>query len=73
MLVSTSPGVRRLGGECDTQVAAANKIYIEGDTDNQIFTVTCGRRVVRGEVATLDAVDMSSATNAQRAVGELDT
>jgi len=56
----------------DTQVAAANKIYIVGDTDNQIFSVT-SVSVVRGEVATLDAVDISSAANAQRAVGELDT
>ena len=54
------------------RTAGANKIYIVGDTDNQIFSVT-SVSVVRGEVATLDAVDISSAANAQRAVGELDT
>ena len=65
-------GAANTAANDDTQVAAANKIYIVGDTDNQIFSVT-SVSVVRGEVATLDAVDISSAANAQRAVGELDT
>ena len=65
-------GAANTAANVDTQVAAANKIYIVGDTDNQIFSVT-SVSVVRGEVATLDAVDISSAANAQRAVGELDT
>ena len=65
-------GAANTAANDDIQVAAANKIYIVGDTDNQIFSVT-SVSVVRGEVATLDAVDISSAANAQRAVGELDT
>ena len=53
---------------------AANKIFIQGTADSQPFTLAAnGVSVVRGEVATLDAFDISSATNATKAVAELDT
>jgi len=65
-------GAANTAANNDVQQAAANKIYIVGDTDDEIFSVT-SVSVVRGEVATLDAVDISSTANAQRAVGELDT
>ena len=53
---------------------ATNKIFIQGTADSQPFTLAAnGVSVVRGEVATLDAFDISSATNAAKAVAELDT
>jgi flagellin len=53
---------------------AANKIFIQGTADNQAFTLAAtGVTIIRGEVSTLDAFDVSSATNAQKAVAELDT
>ena len=53
---------------------AANKIYIAGSANDQAFTVAAGGvSIIRGEVATLDAFDISSATNATKAVAELDT
>ena len=53
---------------------AANKIYIEGTADDQAFTIASGGvSIIRGEVSTLDAFDVSSATNAQKSVTELDS
>jgi len=53
---------------------AANKIFIQGTADAQPFTLAAtGVTIIRGEVSTLDAFDVSSATNAQKAVAELDT
>ena len=53
---------------------AANKIYIAGSANDQAFTVAAGGvSIIRGEVATLDAFDISSATNATKAAAELDT
>ena len=53
---------------------AANKIFIQGTADTQPFTLAAtGVTIIRGEVSTLDAFDVSSATNAQKAVAELDT
>ena len=53
---------------------AANKIYIEGTADDQAFTIASGGvSIIRGEVSTLDAFDVSSATNAQKSVAELDS
>ena len=53
---------------------AANKIYIAGSANDQAFTIAAGGvSIIRGEVATLDAFDISSATNATKAVAELDT
>ena len=42
-------------------------------SDEPFTIATGGVSIIRGEVATLDAVDISSATNAQKAVAELDT
>ena len=53
---------------------AANKIYIEGTANDQAFTIASGGvSIIRGEVSTLDAFDVSSATNAQKSVTELDS
>ena len=53
---------------------AANKIYIEGTANDQDFTIASGGvSIIRGEVSTLDAFDVSSATNAQKSVAELDS
>jgi len=53
---------------------AANKIYIEGTANDQAFTIASGGvSIIRGEVSTLDAFDVSSATNAQKSVAELDS
>ena len=53
---------------------AANKIYIEGTANDQDFTIASGGvSIIRGEVSTLDAFDVSSATNAQKSVTELDS
>ena len=61
-------------GASATATNAANKIFIQGTADSQPFTLAAnGVSVVRGEVATLDAFDISSATNATKAVAELDT
>ena len=61
-------------GTADGAANAANKIYIAGSANNQAFTIaTAGVSIVRGEVASLDAFDISSATNATKAVAELDT
>ena len=52
----------------------ANSVYVGAIGNDEPFTIaTGGVSIIRGEVATLDAVDISSATNAQKAVGELDT
>ena len=57
-------------GTADT----ANKIYIAGTADDQAFTIASGGvSIIRGEVSTLDAFDVSSATNAQKSVIELDS
>ena len=61
-------------GTADGAANAANKIYIAGSANNQAFTIaTAGVSIIRGEVASLDAFDISSATNATKAVAELDT
>ena len=61
-------------GTADGAANAANKIYIAGSANNQAFTIaTAGVSIIRGEVATLDAFDISSATNATKAVAELDS
>ena len=53
---------------------AANKIFIKGTADTQPFTLAATDvSIVRGEVSTLDAFDVSSATNAQKSVAELDS
>ena len=53
---------------------AANKIVIKGTADTQPFTLAATDvSIVRGEVSTLDAFDVSSATNAQKSVAELDS
>ncbi|MBT7227651.1 MAG: flagellin [Gammaproteobacteria bacterium] len=53
---------------------AANKIFIKGTADTQPFTLAATDvSIVRGEVSTLDAFDVSSATNAQKSVTELDS
>jgi flagellin len=53
---------------------AANKIFIQGTAVNQPFTLAATDvSIVRGEVSTLDAFDVSSATNAQKSVAELDS
>ena len=50
------------------------EIYVGAIGNDEPFTIaTGGVSIIRGEVATLDAVDISSATNAQKAVAELDT
>ena len=61
-------------GSNDGTANAANKIYIAGTANNQAFTIAAGGvSIIRGEVATLDAFDISSATNATKAAAELDT
>jgi flagellin len=61
-------------GSANGTADAANKIYIAGTANDQAFTIANGGvSIVRGEVSTLDAFDVSSATNAQKAVAELDT
>jgi flagellin len=61
-------------GSANGTADAANKIYIAGTGNDQAFTIANGGvSIVRGEVSTLDAFDVSSATNAQKAVAELDT
>ena len=61
-------------GTADGAANAANKIYIAGSANNQAFTIaTGGVSIIRGEVATLDAFDISSATNATKTAAELDT
>ena len=61
-------------GTADGAANAANKIYIAGSANNQAFTIaTAGVSIIRGEVATLDAFDISSATNATKTAAELDT
>ena len=53
---------------------AANKIFIQGTANTQPFTLAATDvSIVRGEVSTLDAFDVSSATNAQKSVAELDS
>jgi flagellin len=53
---------------------AANKIFIKGTANTQPFTLAATDvSIVRGEVSTLDAFDVSSATNAQKSVTELDS
>jgi len=53
---------------------AANKIFIKGTANTQPFTLAATDvSIVRGEVSTLDAFDVSSATNAQKSVAELDS
>jgi flagellin len=53
---------------------AANKIFIKGTADTQPFSLAATDvSIVRGEVSTLDAFDVSSATNAQKSVAELDS
>ena len=53
---------------------AADKIYITGTANDQAFTIASGGvSIIRGEVSTLDAFDVSSATNAQKSVAELDS
>ena len=50
------------------------RYLFEGTADDQPFTLQlAGVSIIRGEVSTLDAFDVSSATNAQKAVAELDT
>lgn len=57
-------------GTADT----ANKIFIQGTANTQPFTLAATDvSIVRGEVSTLDAFDVSSATNAQKSVAELDS
>jgi flagellin len=61
-------------GSANGTADAANKIYIAGTANDQAFTIANGGvSIVRGEVSTLDAFDVSSAANAQKAVAELDT
>jgi flagellin len=61
-------------GSDDAGALTANSVYVGAKGNDEPFTIaTGGVSIIRGEVATLDAVDISSATNAQRAVGELDT
>ena len=57
-------------GTADT----ANKIFIQGTANTQPFTLAATDvSIVRGEVSTLDAFDVSSATNAQKSAAELDS
>ena len=48
---------------------AANQEFIQGTADTRLsHCELTGVSIIRGEVSTLDAVDVSSATNAQKAV-----
>jgi len=61
-------------GSDDAGALTANSVYVGAIGSDEPFTIaTGGVSIIRGEVATLDAVDISSATNAQKAVAELDT
>jgi flagellin len=64
----------KLGTADGTATQTANRIWIEGSAVNQAFSIaTGGVSIVRGEVSSLDAFDISSATNAQKSVAELDS
>ena len=64
----------KLGTADGTATQTANRIWIEGSAGNQAFTIAAGGvSIVRGEVSSLDAFDISSATNAQKSVAELDS
>ena len=53
---------------------AADKIFIQGTAATEPFTLAATDvSIVRGEVSTLDAFDVSSATNAQKSAAELDS
>ena len=61
-------------GTANGAANAANKIYVAGTAADQAFTIAAGGvSIVRGEVSSLDAFDISSATNAQKSVAELDS
>ena len=64
----------KLGTADGTATQTANRIWIEGSAVNQAFSIAAGGvSIVRGEVSSLDAFDISSATNAQKSVAELDS
>ena len=66
--------VIKLGTADGTATQTANRIWIEGSAVNQAFSIAAGGvSIVRGEVSSLDAFDISSATNAQKSVAELDS
>jgi flagellin len=61
-------------GTADGTTQAANRIFIQGSAVDQAFSIAAGGvSIVRGEVSSLDAFDISSATNAQKSVAELDS
>jgi len=64
----------KLGTADGTATQTANRIWIEGSAVDQAFSIAAGGvSIVRGEVSSLDAFDISSATNAQKSVAELDS
>jgi flagellin len=65
--------VIRFGAD-KTGAYAANTVQFEGTTVNQNFTIKGNSlSLVQGEVSSLDSYDVSSAANAKKSVGELDT
>ena len=61
-------------GSPNGTASVANKIYVAGTNADQGITIAAtGVTIIRGEIASLDAFDISSATNATKAVAELDT
>jgi flagellin len=64
----------KLGTADGTNTQVANRIWVEGSAVDQAFSIAAGGvSIVRGEVSSLDAFDISSATNAQKSVAELDS
>ena len=60
-------------GSPNGTASVANKIYVAGTNADQGITIAAtGVTIIRGEIASLDAFDISSATNATKAVAELD-
>jgi flagellin len=61
-------------GSPNGTASVANKVYVAGTNADQGITIaSAGVTIIRGEVASLDAFDVSTAVNAQKAVSELDT
>ena len=61
-------------GSPNGAASVANKIFVAGTNADQGITIAAtGVTIIRGEIASLDAFDISSATNAAKAVAELDT